>query len=384
MKKVWTILGVLLLVAVASALTYAVTVTELEAQYASKMENTAPIASKLDEIESYLSDYFIDDYDPEALSAAAADGAASAMIAATGDQWSYYISADDMQAHNEQVNNAYVGVGIVIQVTEDGMKVTSVTAGSPAEAAGVQPEDLLVAVDGQATEDLTLDETKNLVRGEAGTEVALTFVRNGETLEMTLTRSNIISPVATSDLLDDGIGLITIENFDAHCAEQTLACLDSLVEQGAKAILFDVRFNPGGYKDEMVTVLDALLPEGDIFRSIDYAGREEVDRSDDNCLDLPMAVLVNANTYSAAEFFAAELQEQGVAVIVGEPTSGKGYSQQTFTLAYGGAVNISTAAYCTGSGTSLIGTGLTLDAEVYNTDDGTDAQLAAALELLAE
>ena len=158
------------------------------------MEDTAPIASKLDEIESYLADYFIDDYDPEALSAAAADGAASAMIAATGDQWSYYISADDMQAHNEQVNNAYVGVGIVIQVTDDGMKVTSVTAGGPAEAAGVQPEDLLVAVDGQATEDLTLDETKNLVRGEAGTEVALTFVRDGETLEMTLTRSNIISP----------------------------------------------------------------------------------------------------------------------------------------------------------------------------------------------
>ena len=97
-----------------------------------------------------------------------------------------------------------------------------------------------------------------------------------------------------------------------------------------------------------------------------------------------MAVLVNANTYSAAEFFAAELQEQGVAVIVGEPTSGKGYSQQTFTLAYGGAVNISTAAYYTGSGTSLIGTGLSLDAEVADTGGREDAQMEAALALLAE
>lgn len=396
MKKVWTMLGVLLLVAAACAVTYAVTVTELEAQYALKMEDTAPIASKLDEIESYLADYFIDDYDPEALSAAAADGAASAMIAATGDQWSYYISADDMQAHNEQVNNAYVGVGIVIQVTDDGMKVTSVTAGGPAEAAGVQPEDLLVAVDGQATEDLTLDETKNLVRGEAGTEVALTFVRDGETLEMTLTRSNIISPVATSDLLDDGIGLITIENFDAHCAEQTLACVDSLVEQGAKAILFDVRFNPGGYKDEMVTVLDALLPEGDIFRSIDYAGREEVDRSDDNCLDLPMAVLVNEDSYSAAEFFAAALQEYGVAEVVGMPTSGKGNFQYTFTLSDGSAIAISVGKYFTPQGKSLTDVGITPDVEVdlsyadyealyYGTlDREDDEQMQSALEILRE
>lgn len=148
--------------------------------------------------------------------------------------------------------------------------------------------------------------------------------------------------------------------------------------------MFDMRNNGGGYLHELTDMLDYLLPEGPIFITRDKAGNEDVTYSDASCVDLPMAVLVNANTYSAAEFFAAELQEQGAAVIVGEPTSGKGYSQQTFTLAYGGAVNISTAAYCTGSGTSLIGTGLTLDAEVYNTDDGTDAQLAAALELLAE
>lgn len=396
MKKVWMVLGAVLLAAAAAAVTYAVTVTELEAQYALQMEEAAPITSKLEEIEAYLSDYFIDDYDPEALSAAAADGAASAMIAATGDQWSYYISADDMEAHNEQVNNAYVGVGIIIQVTEEGMKVTSVTAGSPAEAAGVQPEDLLVAVDGQSTEELTLDETKNLVRGEAGTEVALTFVRDGETMEMTLTRSNIISPVATSEMLDDGIGLITIENFDSHCAEHTLACLDSLVEEGAKAILFDVRFNPGGYKDEMVTVLDALLPAGDIFRSIDYAGREEVDRSDANCLELPMAVLVNEDSYSAAEFFAAALQEYGVAEVVGMPTCGKGNFQYTFTLSDGSAIAISVGKYFTPQGKSLTDVGITPDVEVdltyadyealyYGTlarED--DEQLQSALEILRE
>ena len=146
-------------------------------------------------------------------------------------------------------------------------------------------------------------------------------------------------------------------------------------------VLVDLRNNGGGYLSQLTDMLDFLLPEGPIFISRDRAGHEEVTNSDADCVELPMAVLVNADTYSAAEFFAAELQEQGAAVIVGEPNSGKGYSQQTFPLPHGGAVAISTGAYFTGSGASLIGTGLTLDAEVYNTG-AEDTQLAAALELL--
>ena len=142
-----------------------------------------------------------------------------------------------------------------------------------------------------------------------------------------------------------------------------------------------MRNNGGGYLSQLTDMLDFLLPEGPIFISRDRAGHEEITNSDADCVELPMAVLVNADTYSAAEFFAAELQEQGAAVIVGEPNSGKGYSQQTFPLPHGGAVAISTGAYFTGSGASLIGTGLTLDAEVYNTG-AEDTQLAAALELL--
>ena len=154
------------------------------------------------------------------------------------------------------------------------------------------------------------------------------------------------------------------------------------LEQGSYSVLLlDLRNNGGGYLSQLTDMLDFLLPEGPIFISRDRAGHEEITNSDADCVELPMAVLVNADTYSAAEFFAAELQEQGAAVIVGEPNSGKGYSQQTFPLPHGGAVAISTGAYFTGSGASLIGTGLTLDAEVYNTG-AEDDQLAAALELL--
>ena len=143
-------------------------------------------------------------------------------------------------------------------------------------------------------------------------------------------------------------------------------------------------------------MLDYLLPEGPIFRSRDRAGNEQVTNSDAHCIDLPMATLVNKSTYSAAEFFGAELQEWGVGVIVGEETTGKGYSQQTYPLPGGGGLGISTGAYFTGQGTSLIGTGVTLDQECVLTDEenallkagklprGDDAPLQAAIKLLEE
>lgn len=392
-KKLLLALVLVLVIALTAATTFAVTVTQMSARLASAAD---PVTAKLGELAQYIDYYFIDDYDEAALTAAAADGAAAAMVAATGDRWSYYISAEDMDAHNEQLNNAYVGVGITIQVTDGGMEVTSVTEGGPAEAAGVRVGDLLTAVEGVSTAELSLDETKNRVRGEAGTTVRLTFLRDGETLELTVERADIITPVATAALLEGKIGYIKIANFDYHCAEQTLACIDEMVDAGAEALLFDVRFNPGGLKDQMVEVLDALLPEGAIFRSVDYAGREEVDNSDAACLDLPMAVLVNEDSYSAAEFFAAALQEYGVAEVVGMQTSGKGNFQYTFDLSDGSAVALSVGKYFTPEGKSLTDVGVTPDVEMdlsyedyealyYGTLAQTDdEQLLTGLEVLQE
>ena len=395
-KKLLLALVLVLVLALTIGATYAITYTNLVADFAEIMANSGSVSAKMAELEAYLEAYFIDDYDLDAIRSAAGDGAAAAMIEATGDRWSYYISAEDMDAHNEQLYNAYVGIGITILETENGMEVKTVTAGGPAEAAGVQVGDLLTAVEGVSTAELGLDETKNRVRGEAGTTVNLTFERGGEAIELTVERADIVNPVATAQMLEDDIGLITIENFDYHCAEQTLAAIDTLLEQGAKALIFDVRFNPGGLKDQMVEVLDKLLPEGDIFRSVDYAGKEEVDKSDAACLEIPMAVLVNEDSYSAAEFFAAALQEYGVAEVVGMQTSGKGNFQYTFNLSDGSAVALSVGKYFTPSGKSLTDVGVTPDVEV-NLDYadyeflyyGTlaveeDEQLQAAVEVLRE
>ena len=328
---------------------------------------TDPVKNKMDEIGAYLEAYFIDEYDPAELTAAAADGAAAAMVEATGDQWSYYISAEDMAAHEEQFYNEYVGVGIMIQLAEQGVQIVSVTEGGPAEEAGLLVDDIITHIEGQATVELGVDGSKNLVRGEAGTQVHFTVLRGEDILEMDLTRKQIVSPVAKAQMLEGNIGWVKISNFDHHCAEQTIQCMEDMLRAGAKALIFDVRFNGGGLKTEMIEILDVLLPEGPLFRSVDYAGREDVDSSDQACLDIPMAVMVNQDTYSAAEFFAAAMQEYEAAVVVGDKTVGKGNFQITMPLSDGSAVAISVGKYYTPKGQSLTDVGVTPDIEVEMT-----------------
>lgn len=350
-------------------------------------------ASKLVQLESLIEECFIGEADTTAMEDAAAD----AMVQSLGDRWSYYIPASQYASHMEQMNNAYVGVGITItQEEEKGFRIEKVEQGGPADTAGVLPGDLITAIDEKSTVDMTMEEARELVRGEEGTQVVFTLLREEKSLTVTITRAEVQTVVATGRMLEGNVGLVTIANFDARCAEETIAQVDSLIEQGATALLFDVRFNPGGYADEMVKVLDYLLPEGDVFRTVDYAGKESVDRSDAACIQLPMAVLVNESSYSAAEFFAATLQEYGVAFVAGEKTVGKGYFQSTFRMGDGSAVGLSIGKFFTSQGRNLEGVGITPDLPVSMDEEtraklyyGTlepeeDPQLQAALERLLE
>ena len=317
--------------------------------------------SKLEQLESLILERFIGDADQTAME----DAAATAMVKSLNDRWSYYIPASEYAAHEEQVNNAYVGVGITIEAREqEGFLVKAVNEGSSAEVAGVQVDDLLVEVEGQDVREMTAAEVRNLVRGEEGTYVSLTVLRRGERVTLSVERRQVQTVVASGRMLSGDIGLVTIENFDARCAEEAIAAIDGLLGQGAEKLIFDVRNNPGGYAKELVKVLDYLLPEGELFRTVDYAGKEKVDYSDADCLDIPMAVLVNGDSYSAAEFFAAALSEYGVADVVGEKTCGKGYFQNTMRLSDGSAVGLSVGKYFTPKGVSLAGVGITPDVVV--------------------
>ena len=335
---------------------------------------------------------FVGEYDADKV----IDGAMEGMVSALGDRWSYYLDADSYAAEQERRANAYVGIGVTVdQSREEGLYIVSVNEKGPAHEAGLTAGEVITAVEGTSIAGDARAEGADLIRGEEGSQVELTVLgTDGTTRTVMVTRKSIEEDPVSYEMLDGQVGYVRIENFFTGSAEQMESAVESLVGDGAEKLVFDVRNNGGGYLSELKPMLDRLLPEGVIFRTTSYSGQEEVTRSDAECVSLPIAVLVNADSYSAAEIFAGELQEAAGAIIVGEPTSGKGYAQQTFPLPNGGALGISTMEYFTGNGVSLIGTGLTLDVETSLSEEdqiafvsGTlshadDTQLQAALQAL--
>ena len=321
---------------------------------------------------------FVGEYEP----VEAVDAALEGMVKGLGDRWSYYLNAEAYEAQNLRRKNQYVGIGVTVSYErEEGLLILEVTPGSPAEEAGLLPGEVITQAEGVSLAGEGRYQGSEYIRGEAGTAVLEVLGTGGATRTVEVRREAVATDPVSYEMLEDSVGYVKLANFYENSAQRLKEAVEDLQAQGARALVFDMRNNGGGYLTQLTEMLDFLLPEGPIFISRSRSGREEVIQSDAACVDLPMAVLVNEDTYSAAEFFAAQLQEDGAAVIVGVPTSGKGYSQQTFPLPHGGALNISTAAYFTGDGTSLIGTGLRLDAQVEQTEEG-DAQLAAALALL--
>lgn len=329
---------------------------------------------------AYINARFVGEYDPDAM----ADAALGAMVSSLDDRWSYYMDAEAYSYLQLRRDNAYVGIGVTINYEEDGLHIQSVVEDGPAEVAGLLPGEIITAADGN---DLTGDNVydgSSLIQGEEGTQVTLTVLdADGVSRQVEVTRTRLKSDPVSYELLKGNVGYVKLDNFYSGSADHVKAAVEELLNQGAASFVFDMRDNPGGYLEELIDLLDYLLPEGDIFRSGDRSGPKKTVTSDADCIDVPMAVLVNGNTYSAAELFAAQLRESVGAVIVGQPTSGKGYSQQTFRLPGGRGLNISTKTYYTGAGVSLIGVGITPDLEVELTGPEDD-QLAAAVDSLTQ
>lgn len=382
--------------AVGVVATYTTVTGRLQGQ-STMAQEIAQGTAKYTEIMNLVDQYFIgEDIDPTVVN----DAMASGIISGLGDRWSYYVSAEDYQSYVENINNAYVGVGITISAKSDedenllGYEVSEVTAGGPAEEAGVLAGDVLTHVNGTDVTEITLTETKNLVKGEEGTTVELTFQRGEAQVTMTVERRAMTVIPAEGCLLDGNVGYIIIDNFDSGCAETVKALIEALQSQGAESLLFDVRNNPGGLKAELTELLDYLLPEGIVFHTVNYAGDEDIVMSDAACVDMPMAVLVNESSYSAAEYFACALQEYGVGTVVGQKTFGKGYYQVGLQLSDGSCINLSIGKYYTPSGESLIDVGITPDVELELDEDqamalarnqltpAEDPQIQAALECL--
>lgn len=351
----------------------------------------AAIYEKLSQVRATVDKYYVGEYELQD----AIDMAAAGFMSGVGDRWSSYMSAEQSAKYALTFSGKANGVGVsIIRLDgEDCIRIYEVAAGSAAAEAGITTDDVIVGAGGRMLVQDGYEAVLEAMRGEEGAEITVVLRRDGETRTESLTCGTYAQTLVNSRMLSDGkTGFIRFYSFWKTSEDQFAQALDALLAQGAERIIFDVRDNPGGSVDSLCDILDPLLPAGVTMTMRTVTDRERVYTSDAQALDLPMAVLVNASSYSAAEFFAAALQEYGKAVIVGEPTIGKGYSQRTYTLSDGSALRLSDQEYFTPQGRSLIGTGVTPDIEIPLTeekhkqlsllDEAQDDQLQAALAAL--
>ena len=350
---------------------------------------------KLAEAADIIRENYIGEYEESELT----DRAIDAMVASLNDRWSYYMTAEEVAAYEMSSRNSYGGIGIVVQDSEDNVaRVLKVYEHSPAGAAGVFPGSLFLAVNGQDVSGMDKDSVVDLVRSAiAQGQVVLRFLcPDGSEREYSLTPGDVYTEPVRFQALPSGLGYVRVENFEGRSAESAIAAVESLRARQVPGIIFDVRENPGGQLSELLKLLDYILPEGKLFISRNIDGSEDIDYSQPSCVELPMVVLINEDSYSAAEFFAAALREYDWAELVGAQTSGKGYAQITVPMTDGSAIHISHIAYFTPKGVCLAGVGLTPDLSVeLGEEERTllyydmlpleeDPQLAAAEQLLLE
>lgn len=353
--------------ATALALCIAVAAAAVLGCYAVLRWSSPAVETKLREIDRIAASRYIGDLGAEAV----ADYAAVGYVAGLGDQWSSYIPADQYEQYRMNSEGQGCGIGVAVISTEDSIRVNLVYDDSPAAQAGIEKGDYIVAAAGLTVEADGADAVIDAIRGDEGTEVSVSVRKDGtdEVQELTMQRAVVTQKMAWGQMLDGSVGYIRIENFHDGAAAQFQDTLDGLLADGAQSLVIDVRHNGGGRVKEMSEALDPLLPEGTIMTLRTKDGDETVYSSDADMIDLPIAVLIDDQSISAAEFFAAALQEYDRATLVGMHTTGKGRAQQTFELSDGSAVNLSVEEYFTPNGNSLADVGIAPDIEVTLTEE---------------
>ncbi|MBQ9685280.1 MAG: PDZ domain-containing protein [Oscillospiraceae bacterium] len=351
------------------------------------------------EIKDVVDEEFIDEVDRDAMGASAA----AAMISGLGDKWSYFMSPNEYKAYQLSSSNEYSGIGMAILKEDSGaFEVMSVNMDSPAAWAGLTAGMVITSVDGTDVTGLTLDEARTLIRSKLNGKFTLGVGRGGkELIEVDCT--GVYQSSVSYRLEKTLAGYIQIANFEAGTADDAINAVEDLLNQGAIALCIDLRGNPGGLDTEVAKLLDYLLPNGVLFIQRDKNGHEKVTESDGMCIQLPMAVLINGETYGEAEVCAAALKEFQWATVIGEPTTGKTRTQETIDLSDGSAIRLSTGTYLTGNRVDISATGGVApeyiihnsDASATGTTAGTtgestgtgatsnDEQLMHALKLLS-
>ena len=325
-------------------------------------------------------------------------GAIRGMVDSLSDPYSFYRTPEEMLLDQDHEDGVYQGVGLQLLVGEDNqLLITRVFSKSPAEKAGIKPGDMLLTVAGVdlSEADDIMQTAKSLLLGEEGTEVIVEVDRGGETLSFSVGHAEVTINRVEYSMLDDDIGYIAIYEFMGDDVEGFSAALDALTERNAKALMIDLRGNPGGLLSDVVTISDMLLDEGLIVYVETRSGARDSYYSDKDAVQLPMAVLVNGTSASASEILAGALQDRGAATIIGETTFGKGIVQSIIPFHEDGAgIHLTTASYYTPSGRSIHGSGIEPDIPVEQAEGDEivpeipnpehDSQLRRAIEFLKD
>ena len=352
--------------------------------------------ARLDEVYHLIQNNYYIDVDDDELMLGAIDG----MLSSLQDPYSYYETPEDVETELEHQTGEYHGVGLQLMLTENNeVLITRVFKNTPAEEAGFQIGDVILAVNGVSLSDYgynSLDMARQLIVGEIGTFADVQVRRGDDIITISVTHADIVMNRVEYSMLENGIGYVLIYEFMGDDVAGFREALTALKEEKAQALVIDIRSNPGGLLSDVVDIADMLLGEGLIVYVEDRSGSRDNYYSDAEHIEMPMAVLVNGNSASASEILAGALQDHGVATVIGETTFGKGIVQSIISFPEDGAgLHLTTARYFTPNGRSIHGTGIepdipveqqgSLDAATASIPDPEhDAQLRKAVEYLED
>lgn len=349
---------------------------------------------KMKTIEEAIDTYYY--YEDNVSTEGLQDGVYKGMLASLGDPYSEYYSMEELEEATNSNQGISYGIGAYISLNKqmNMAMISGVMEGAPAQEAGLREGDIIYKVDGESTQGLSLTAVVNRVKGREGTTVHLTIYREGEAdyLEIDIIRSKQIetTTVDWGMVEDSEIGYLRIREFDEVTVDQYTEAMAELNESGMKALILDLRSNPGGDLNAVVEIARKILPEGLILSVEDKNGNKKEYTCDGSReLQIPLTVLVNDYSASASEILAGAIQDYEKGTLIGTTTYGKGIVQRIHRLDDGTAIKLTVSAYFTPSGRNIHGTGIEPDVVLeYDYDayeaDGTDNQVDKAIEILEE
>lgn len=323
--------------------------------------------AKLYEAYDTLKENYFEDLDEQQL----IDGAISGMVESLDDPYSDYMSLKDAKSFRESISASFEGIGAEIQEKDGYIAIVSPLKGSPAEKAGLLPEDLILSVDGKSIQGMSTTEAVALIRGKKGTKVKLSIQRgNAEPTEVTITRDTIPIETVYGEMLKDDIGKVQITNFSERTYEELVAILEDLKSQGMKGLVLDLRQNPGGLLEQAIKITSMFVPEGKLlFKVEDRQGNvQEYPSTGEGNGDFPLVVIIDKGSASASEILAGAVSESAGVPLVGQTTFGKGTVQRAEDFNDGSNIKLTTDKWLTPDGNWVHEKGIKPDYEVEMPD----------------